>query len=178
MTTSVFYCILLIVLVGLATPSQSQFILSTIEKTVSSQIHVSNISWQDLKYDLASSDSTRYIIFDTRSAAEYEVSHLSRAIQVDPQLPVVQFLNLYGDSLNNKNAVFYCSVGYRSSLFLQRVQKDLEKYGVLSASNLRGGIFRWYNENNLVVDAHGPTDKVHPYDKIWGGLLHERRKTH
>ncbi len=158
-------------------PARGQLILSALEKTVSSQIAVPNLAWRELKEHLSSSDSTRYVIFDTRPPEEYDVSHLPRAVQVDPQLPAEQFLRQFGDALKNKNVVFYCSVGYRSSFFLQRVQKDLAKQGAKSASNLRGGIFRWYNEGNLVVDEHGPTDKVHPYDKIWGGLVKERKKT-
>ena len=157
-------------------PSQAQLLLSAIEKTVSSQIPVPNLTWQELKTRLASNDSTQYLIFDTRPPEEYNVSHLPRALQVDPQMPAEKFLAQYGDSLKHKNVVFYCSVGYRSSHFLQRAQKSLEKNGAQAAFNLQGGIFRWFNEDNPVVDADGPTDKVHPYDKIWGALVKEREK--
>ncbi len=167
---------MLIVLTGRVVPARGQFVLSVLEKTVSRQIPVPNLSWQELKARMASSDSARYVVFDTRPKEEYEVSHLPHAIQVDPQLSAKDFFQQYGDSLAGKNLVFYCSVGYRSSLFLQRVQKELQARGVRSASNLRGGIFRWYNEGNLVIDAEGPTDKIHPYDKIWGGLIEERKK--
>ncbi|MEK7730186.1 MAG: rhodanese-like domain-containing protein [candidate division KSB1 bacterium] len=143
---------------------------------MSSQIAVPNVSWQELKARLSSSDSANFLLFDTRPREEYNVSHLSRAIQVDPQLPTEQFLAQYGDSLKNRNVVFYCSVGYRSSLFLQRAQKALAEKGAQAALNLQGGIFRWYNEGNLVVDANGPTDKVHPYDRIWGSLVKARKK--
>lgn len=176
MTTFFFFGVMLIVLAGRALPARGQFVLSAIEKTVSSQIPVPNLSWQELKDRLTSNDSTRYVVFDTRPREEFEVSHLPHAVQVDPQLPAKDFFHQYGDSLADKNLVFYCSVGYRSSLFLQRVQKELQARGVQSASNLRGGIFRWYNEGNPVVDAHGPTDKIHPYDKIWGSLIEERKK--
>jgi rhodanese-related sulfurtransferase len=159
-----------------APPARGQFVLSAIEKTIRRQFEVPNLTWQDLQARLSSGDSARYLIFDTRPAEEYNVSHLPRAIQVDPQLPGDQFVEQFGDSLKNKNLVFYCSVGYRSSQFLQRAQKAVAGKGAISAFNLQGGIFRWYNEGNLVVDAHGPTDKVHPYDKIWGGLLNERKK--
>ncbi len=156
--------------------SSAQLVLSAIEKTVSSQFQVPNVAWQELQTRLSTSDSSRYVLFDTRPQEEYSVSHLPHAIQVDPQLPVEKFVAQFGDSLKNKNVVFYCSVGYRSSQFLQRVQKTLGQKGATAAFNLQGGIFRWYNEGNVVVDANGPTNKVHPYDKIWGALVKERKK--
>ncbi len=157
-------------------PAAGQMILSAIEKTVGSQIPVPNLTWQELQAKLASVDSAQYVLFDTRSKEEYEVSHLPKAVQVDPQMPVEQFFRQYEDSLKNKNAVFYCSVGYRSSRFVQRVQKDLQKSGARIAFNLQGGIFRWYTENNAVFNAQGQTEEVHPYDEFWGGLLKERKK--
>lgn len=166
------YCLSIV----MARPARAQLVLSALEKTISTQFEVPHLAWQNLKASLSASDSTRYVLFDTRPAEEYHVSHLPHAIQVDPLLPPEQFLALYGDSLKNKNVVFYCSVGYRSSQFLQRVHKKLAEKGVVAAFNLQGGIFRWYNEGNLVVDAHGPTDKVHPYDKIWGALVKKRKK--
>lgn len=176
MTNSLLFVLLLIMLSRTGLRAQGQLVLSTLEKAITAQISVPNLAWEDLKASMASSDSTRYLIFDTRPTEEYDVSHLPHAIQIDPQLPAQDFFQQYGDSLKNKNLVFYCSVGYRSSLFLQRVQKELQARGAQSAGNLRGGIFRWYNEGNVVVDAEGPTDEVHPYDKIWGALIEERKK--
>jgi len=158
-------------------PSPAQIVLSALEKTIGTQIPVPNITFEELKTKLASQDSSRYVLFDARPAEEYNVSHLARAIQIDPELPAEQFLAQYSDSLKNKNVVFYCSVGYRSSLFLRRVQRELQNRNVPAAFNLQGGIFRWYNEGNTVVDVRGPTDNVHPYDKFWGSLLKERKKT-
>lgn len=168
----IVYCLTLV----MARPARAQLVLSALEKTISTQFEVPHLAWQDLKTRLRASDSTRQVLFDTRPREEYEVSHLPHAIQVDPQLPAEQFFALYGDSLKNKEVVFYCSVGYRSSQFLQRIHPKLAEKGVVAAFNLQGGIFRWYNEGNLVVNAHGPTDKIHPYDKIWGALVKERKK--
>jgi hypothetical protein len=44
-----------------------------------------------------------------------------------------------------------------------------------SSRNLRGGIFRWYNEGKPVVDASGMTDDIHKFDPIWGMMVERRR---
>lgn len=48
--------------------------------------------------------------------------------------------------------------------------------GARSASNLSGGIFRWYNENNPGMTLEGETVAVHPFDEQGEGLLLKRNK--
>jgi len=48
--------------------------------------------------------------------------------------------------------------------------------GARSASNLSGGIFRWYNENNPLMTLEGETVAVHPFDEQWERLLRKRNK--
>jgi len=67
--------------------------------------------------------------------------------------------------VTNKQIIVYCSVGKRSSLFAERVQADMLANGATSVSNLERGIFGWHNENRPLIDANGPTDAVHPYEK-------------
>ncbi len=160
----------------LSSPACAQLSLDVIEKLVQSNFSVAHISWQDLKKAAAAPDSAPCLLFDTRAPEEYHTSHLRAAIQVDPQMPAADFIKTYGDTLQGKHAVFYCSVGYRSSQFAQRVQHDALKSGARSVANLRGGIFRWYNESNPVFDAGGITDNIHPYDPFWGKLVRERKK--
>jgi rhodanese-related sulfurtransferase len=119
-------------------------------------------------------DSNGTLLFDVRRLEEYETSHLADAIHIDPEISVETFLERYGATVAGRNLVFYCSVGYRSSFLLERVQKQATAAGALSLANLRGGIFRWYNSGHTVVDQDGITDRIHPYDGIWGRLIEPR----
>jgi hypothetical protein len=67
----------------------------------------------------------------------------------------------------DKPIVTYCSVGYRSAAFA----KKLSEAGYRNGTNLEGSIFRWANENRPLVHDGQPTDKVHPYNRLWGILL-------
>ena len=157
-------------------PAPAQPALTLIERLVQNNFSITNITWQTLQQGLASLDSSHYLLFDTRTPEEYRISHLRSAIQIDPQMPAGDFIRQYGDTLAGKSAVFYCSVGYRSSIFAQRVQREALQAGAQSVANLRGGIFRWYNEANPVVNAHGETNEIHPYDSFWEILLRQRGK--
>lgn len=111
------------------------------------------------------------VIFDVRTPAEYAVSHLPGAISVDPDMTSAAFLGRFGDRVKGKTAVFYCSVGVRSSRLAERVAKGLKGHGATSVDDLAGGIFAWHGDKRPLVDAKGPTDFVHPYDSSWGQLL-------
>ncbi|MDZ7267894.1 MAG: rhodanese-like domain-containing protein [candidate division KSB1 bacterium] len=164
-------------LLVLPTGAHGQFVLTLVEQTVAAQLPVANMDWRELQHGLASPDSGRFLIFDVRDRDEYDVSHLPHARHVDPRLSAEDFIKQFGDSLRERRVVFYCSVGYRSSLLLQRLQKDLHTAGCRAAANLRGGIFRWYNEGNPVVNAAGPAQRVHPYDRFWGLLLRNKGRS-
>jgi len=157
-------------------PARAQLSLGLIEKLVQNKFLIAHITWQELQQKITSSDSSHYLLFDTRAQEEYQTSHIRSALRLEPQMPVTEFIKIYGDTLNGKHAVFYCSVGYRSSIFAERAQQQTLQAGALSVANLRGGIFRWYNEGNPVVDAHGETNEIHPYDPFWGVLVRERKK--
>ena len=43
--------------------------------------------------------------------------------------------------------------------------------GYPNVYNLEGSIFAWANEGRKIYHGKRETDKVHPYDKIWGRLL-------
>ena len=113
----------------------------------------------------------RLVLFDVREREEFEVGHLQTALRVDPDIGTEAFLVAYGDTLAGRMAVFYCSVGYRSSALAERVASSSDSLRVL---NLRGGIFKWYNDGREVVDSTGVTDQVHPYSDFWGRLLEVR----
>jgi rhodanese-related sulfurtransferase len=62
-----------------------------------------------------------------------------------------------------------CAVGLRSG----RMAKALTDHGLPPARvrNLRGGIFGWERLGLPMVDDHGPTRAVHPFDARWRRLL-------
>ena len=98
------------------------------------------------------------MVFDVRTPAEYAVSHLPGAVNVDPDMPAADFLARYGDSVDGKTAVFYCSVGVRSSRLASRVARELKARGAVAVDDMAGGIFAWHGEARPLVDAEGATD--------------------
>jgi len=166
---------LFIVFTGVS-PAQAQFSLWLVEKKLDIKYSVPNITYQELSEKLDSKDAAQYVLFDVREKEEYAVSHLASAHRVDPGTAAEDFLKAFGTMIRGKNLVFYCSVGDRSSHLIERIQDQVLGAGALALLNLRGGIFRWYNENHPVVNASGVTDTVHPYDEEWGKLIEKRNK--
>ncbi|MFN2476420.1 MAG: rhodanese-like domain-containing protein [Chthoniobacterales bacterium] len=102
------------------------------------------------------------LLLDVRTKAEFDVSHLAGATRVEPGSDVSK-LSLPKD----KPIVTYCSVGYRSAA----MAKKLREAGYTRVTNLEGSIFRWADENRPLVHDGQPTDKVHPYNAVWGMLV-------
>lgn len=111
------------------------------------------------------------VVFDSRSKEEFAVSHLPGAIHVLPDVTRQAFLAEHGDKSDGKLAVFYCSVGVRSSTLATRVASDLKANGATEVGDMAGGIFAWHNEKRPLVNAGGATDSVHSYDEWWGRLV-------
>lgn len=116
-------------------------------------------------------DSTSYLLLDTRSRSEYEVSHIPGAIWVgqafDPEkLP----------ELSDKvEVITYCSVGKRSEDYGAELKAE---YDSLEIRNLYGGIFEWVNQGHEVLDEKARTDSVHAFDKKWGIWLKKGEKVY
>lgn len=112
-------------------------------------------------------DKTQQIILlDTRTPAEYRVSHLRGARFVDfDSYEQADFAGVP----RQQTVVVYCSVGYRS----ERVGEKLKALGFKDVRNLYGGIFQWVNEGRPVYNAAGPTRQVHPYSALWSGWLRQ-----
>lgn len=111
------------------------------------------------------------VFLDAREAEEYAVSHIPGAVWVG-----YDDFDLARTNTFDKDAkiVVYCSVGYRS----ERIARKLQKAGFTNVSNLYGGIFHWVNEDNQVVDANGPTKRVHTYNAKWSKWLLKGEKVH
>ncbi len=67
----------------------------------------------------------------------------------------------------DKRAVLYCSVGYRSAKLVEK----LKAKGFNQVYNLKGSIFEWANQDNRMVNDQGEATYVHPFNDHWGQLL-------
>ncbi|ARM31493.1 rhodanese-like domain-containing protein [Prosthecochloris sp. HL-130-GSB] len=119
-------------------------------------------------------DSPRLLLFDVRQPEEYEVSHIRNSVLLPPDTTEAQFLQRYEEHIAGTLLVFYCSVGQRSSEMLGRLDDLCRKHGAVSCSNLKGGIFRWYNNGRPVVDINSTTDRIHEFNAVWGMMLRKR----
>jgi len=114
---------------------------------------------------LGAGDAGNVLLVDTRSAEEYQVSHLPNAVlwsdfkNGSPPDAVLEHARM------GRRVVFYCSIGYRSGMAAERVARQLGSDQGLF--NLKGGIFQWANEGRDLEG--GPL--VHGYDEEWGRLL-------
>lgn len=105
------------------------------------------------------------ILLDTRSLAEFEVSHLAQARLVNYTTFSVSQLK---DIPLDVPIVVYCAVGVRS----EKVGEKLLAAGYKNVHNLYGGIFKWKNQGLPVVNsANLPTDSVHTYNRYWAVWL-------
>jgi rhodanese-related sulfurtransferase len=103
----------------------------------------------------------KFIIFDAREKAEFDVSHIPDAIYLG-------YSDFNAGSIKNipkeKNIVIYCSIGYRS----EKIGEKLLRLGYKNVYNLYGSIFEWANEKYPLVGSNGKTtDRVHGYNKSW-----------
>ncbi len=134
---------------------------------------VEHLATDELAAMLAGSEPP--LLFDVRTAEEYEKSHIATAVRLDPDIGSDAFVARYGSLVAGRDLVFYCSVGQRSSELLGRLESACGQAKAKSFRNLRGGIFRWYSEGRPVVDASGLTDNIDGYDPIWGMMVERRR---
>jgi rhodanese-related sulfurtransferase len=117
-------------------------------------------------------DSKAKVVFlDAREIEEFEVSHIPGAVFVgydDFDLKSV------ADIPKDATVIVYCSVGYRS----EKIGEQLLRAGFRNVKNLYGGIFHWVNTGRPVVNAKGPTKKVHAYNERWGKWLLKAEKVY
>ncbi len=118
--------------------------------------------------------SQNIVLFDVREVDEYSVSHLANAVRVAPDISAQTFVERHAGRFKNKIAIFYCSVGMRSSDLIRRLRLAGHTNSALAVYNLEGGIFNWHNEFRAVVSRTGKTQLIHPYNEYWGELLKRR----
>ncbi|XP_055998075.1 uncharacterized protein LOC125683320 isoform X2 [Ostrea edulis] len=132
-----------------------------------------------LHHSQESSSSTSPVkILDCRSEEEFNISHIEDAVNINYESPAEEILTVWKIDQSTHDAVdvvCYCSVGYRSALVAQKLQDHVRKSTEdknLSFYNLKGGLFKWANENRRMVDLQGEITKfAHPYNAVFGKLL-------
>jgi len=124
----------------------------------------------DMLADRLASEQTSLVLLDTRTKAEYAVSHLANAHQVDPKIENLASLGLAIAT----PIVTYCSVGYRSA----RIADRLQTAGYTNVANLEGSIFQWANEGKPVYRNGSQVQQVHPFDSRWAQLLNSELRAY
>ncbi|MDM3870719.1 rhodanese-like domain-containing protein [Porticoccus sp. W117] len=128
--------------------------------------NVEHISAEQLK----ALEPGELVIFDVREDSEFLVSHMDGALQVEPGLSADEFMDQYGNQLVGKTAIFYCSVGRRSSALISDLAPRLSV--TTKAYNLSGGLFQWHNQGRELVNDEGEMiQAIHPYNRYWGQLI-------
>lgn len=108
------------------------------------------------------------LLIDCRTPAEFQISHLKGALNLQTVEEVENFLK--AQESPPANVVCYCSVGYRSG----QLTENLQEKGLTGIKNVIGSIFSWANEDRPLIDSEGePTEKVHPYNNFWAKHLKE-----
>ena len=107
------------------------------------------------------------VLLDSRTEAEFAVSHLRGARRVDPDAADFGSLALPPGAL----VVVYCSVGWRSAAVSDRLRQQ----GVRTV-NLAGGIFGWVKQGRPVDRGRRRVEEVHPFDATWGRYLDRGRR--
>ncbi|MCP5081934.1 MAG: rhodanese-like domain-containing protein [Alphaproteobacteria bacterium] len=163
----------LVAALALWTPGPSQLaakdrtlasVHSNVVKEFNSVRHISTQKFSTL-------ERSKLVIFDVREDDEYAVSHLSRAIRVDPDIAAGEFMRKYAGEIAGKTVIVYCSVGVRSSALAERISPALKTSGESKVYNLTGGIFQWHNEKRPLTRGAQSTPYVHPYNRSWGRLI-------
>lgn len=103
-------------------------------------------------------------LVDARSEEEFAVSHLSGARRIDAESTASAALSAVDPE---RPIVIYCSAGYRGATLARRLQNA----GRRDVWNLEGGIFAWANAGLPIEQAGQPTQRVHPYSRIFTRLL-------
>jgi len=104
---------------------------------------------------MALAESKNLVIVDVRQENEMRISVLPGAITQK------KFLGHIGE-YKNKTIMVYCTIGYRSGKFAQKM-KDMD----IDVYNLKGGILAWALEGGKVYDSSGIIRRIHVYGKKW-----------
>jgi rhodanese-related sulfurtransferase len=100
------------------------------------------------------------ILIDVREKEEQQVSMIPGAIPSS---------NFDPKKLKDEILIAYCTIGYRSGLYLRKLLEQNPHIKENQIFNLKGSILSWTHESNeKLIDANGKeTNKVHVFGKSW-----------
>jgi len=98
------------------------------------------------------------LFVDVRDKEERDISMLPNAITEKDFLEHI-------DKYKGRTIIAYCTIGYRSGKFAQKLQKEGARI-----YNLKGGVLAWVGEGGKVYDTKGETNRVHVYGSKWNLL--------
>jgi rhodanese-related sulfurtransferase len=101
------------------------------------------------------SQGTKLVLVDVRSPEEIAVSHIPGAITT---AEFERHLTQYQDT----KVVAYCTIGYRSGLYAQKLRQQ----GV-EILNLEGSLLAWSHAGGKLINASGMTHRVHVFGRQW-----------
>jgi sterol desaturase/sphingolipid hydroxylase (fatty acid hydroxylase superfamily)/rhodanese-related sulfurtransferase len=125
---------------------------------------VQRVTVHDLSAWLADTNRPQPGLYDVRTPDEFAVSHLPGAIRMDPRSRAHDVVKRIDPA---KPAVFYCSVGHRSS----QMADQLRVLGRTNVFSVEGSIFAWSNAGLPLVSNDVPVKLVHPFSESYARLL-------
>lgn len=106
-------------------------------------------------------NNEKVVLVDVREKREREISYIPRSITKES-------FEKNQDNYQNHTVVAYCTIGHRSSQFVESLdQKKFKK-----AFNLKESILGWTHRKLPLENSQGKTTKVHVYDEPWN-LTHD-----
>ncbi len=125
---------------------------------------VNHISTEELALWLEDKNTTDPLLLDARTPLEYAISHLRGASLIPYNVSEIE---LYINCSTASPIITYCSVGYRSAILAQRLQK----MGYEKVFNLKGAFFLWFSENRPVFCGENIVSFIHPFNLFWSFWL-------
>ena len=131
---------LLLFVVGLIPPILMRWLVQWRFKTVQQQVPVS------LARSLI---NVPVLLLDVRTHDEFDSGHLASALHVTDTGSAQRLIHEFRAVTSHGRVVAYCTVGYRSAQFAQR----LTSLGCPDVKNLEGGIWAWIAAGQPITKA-------------------------
>ena len=125
------------------------------EKYASEFPKVKGIAVEDLQQ--LQQQGQKIVLVDVRSPKEREVSIIPGAIAVEEFEE-----NLEQYSNNNAMIVAYCTIGYRSGKYAEKLRQQ-----GINILNLEGSLLAWSHSQGELVNDTGLTKQIHVYGRQW-----------
>ncbi|MEL4898399.1 rhodanese-like domain-containing protein [Crocosphaera sp. Alani8] len=125
---------------------------------------VNHISTEELVTLLEDKNRESPLLLDARTPLEYAVSHLKGAYFLPHDVSKIE---PFVEVPLSTTIITYCSVGYRSAILAQRLQK----MGYEKVFNLQGSLFFWFSENRPIFCEQEVVPFIHRFDLFWSFWL-------